>query len=179
MSMRSPSGFIRPGFDPLKNPDAPTIGTATGGNALWANQNDGSTRTNTIQYITIASTGNAVDFGDTTVTRNQLAGVGSSTRAVFCGGTTGTSTNVMDYVAIDSTGNATDFGDLSIACRLAAGASSSTQGVIAVGQDASNNPTNIMDYITIASTGNAIDFGDLLSNLNQMAGISNCHGGIA
>jgi hypothetical protein len=34
MSMRSPSGFIRPGFDPLKNPDAPTIGTATGGNAL-------------------------------------------------------------------------------------------------------------------------------------------------
>jgi hypothetical protein len=33
MSMRSPSGFIRPGFDPLKNPDAPTIGTATGGDA--------------------------------------------------------------------------------------------------------------------------------------------------
>ena len=31
MSMRSPSGFIRPGFDPLKNPDAPTIGTATEG----------------------------------------------------------------------------------------------------------------------------------------------------
>jgi hypothetical protein len=33
MSMRSPSGFIRPGFDPLKNPDAPTIGTATEGDA--------------------------------------------------------------------------------------------------------------------------------------------------
>tara|TARA_R110000803_G_scaffold14711_3_gene40879 strand:+ start:1205 stop:2140 length:936 start_codon:yes stop_codon:yes gene_type:complete len=31
--MRSPSGFIRPGFDPLKNPDAPTIGTATEGDA--------------------------------------------------------------------------------------------------------------------------------------------------
>lgn len=31
MSMRYPAGFIRPGFDPLKNPDAPTIGTATGG----------------------------------------------------------------------------------------------------------------------------------------------------
>ena len=34
MSMRYPAGFIRPGYDPLKNPDAPTIGTATGGNAL-------------------------------------------------------------------------------------------------------------------------------------------------
>jgi hypothetical protein len=33
MSMRSPSGFIRPSFDPLKNPDAPTIGTATEGGA--------------------------------------------------------------------------------------------------------------------------------------------------
>jgi len=33
MSMRYPAGFIRPGYDPLKNPDAPTIGTATGGDA--------------------------------------------------------------------------------------------------------------------------------------------------
>lgn len=33
MSMRYPAGFIRPGFDPLKNPNAPTIGTATGGDA--------------------------------------------------------------------------------------------------------------------------------------------------
>tara|TARA_R110000803_G_scaffold206154_1_gene273237 strand:+ start:571 stop:1488 length:918 start_codon:yes stop_codon:yes gene_type:complete len=32
--MRSPSGFIRPGFDPLKTPDAPTIGTATPGNTF-------------------------------------------------------------------------------------------------------------------------------------------------
>jgi len=29
--MRSPSGFIRPGFDPLKNPDAPTGVSASGG----------------------------------------------------------------------------------------------------------------------------------------------------
>lgn len=33
MPLRPPAGFIRPGFDPLKNPDAPTIGTATGGDA--------------------------------------------------------------------------------------------------------------------------------------------------
>jgi len=32
MSMRSPSGFIRPGYDPLKNPDAPTGVTPTAGN---------------------------------------------------------------------------------------------------------------------------------------------------
>ena len=33
MSMRYPAGFISAFFNPLKNPDAPTIGTATGGNA--------------------------------------------------------------------------------------------------------------------------------------------------
>lgn len=34
MSMRNPAGFISAFYDPLKTPDAPTIGTATGGNAL-------------------------------------------------------------------------------------------------------------------------------------------------
>jgi hypothetical protein len=29
MPLRPPAGFIRPGFDPLKNPNAPTIGTAS------------------------------------------------------------------------------------------------------------------------------------------------------
>ena len=33
MSMRYPAGFIRPGFDPLKNPDAPTIGTLSNSGA--------------------------------------------------------------------------------------------------------------------------------------------------
>jgi hypothetical protein len=32
MSKRYPAGFISAFYDPLKNPDAPTIGTATGGN---------------------------------------------------------------------------------------------------------------------------------------------------
>jgi hypothetical protein len=32
MAMRYPSGFISAFYDPLKNPDAPSIGTATGGN---------------------------------------------------------------------------------------------------------------------------------------------------
>jgi hypothetical protein len=48
----------------------------------------GSTGTNTsvIQYISIASTGNATDFGDLTVARNALAACASSSRGVFAGG---------------------------------------------------------------------------------------------
>lgn len=72
--------------------------------------------TNTIQYVTFASLGNAIDFGDQSVQRNSLAAMGSSTRAVFAGGQptpafSGNS-NVIDYVTIMSLGNAIDFGDL-------------------------------------------------------------------
>ena len=66
---------------------------------------------NAIEYITIASTGDASDFGDLTVTRNSLAGLSSSTRGVFAGGTEPGASSVMDYITIASTGDATDFGD--------------------------------------------------------------------
>ena len=42
--------------------------------------------TNVIQYITISSTGNAIDFGDLTVARRGIAACSSSTRGIFVGG---------------------------------------------------------------------------------------------
>ena len=63
---------------------------------------------NTIDYITIATTGNASDFGDLTSARRFPGALASSTRGVFG---SGLSDNVMDYVTISSTGNAFDFGD--------------------------------------------------------------------
>ena len=74
-----------------------------------------------IDYITIATTGNATDFGDLTVARYASGGVNSSTRGVFGGGDAGAASNVMDYITIATTGNATDFGDLTFARRLVAG----------------------------------------------------------
>ena len=80
-----------------------------------------------IQYITIATTGNATDFGDLTVGRHAPAGVESDTRGVIGGGATGSGTgnysNVMDYITIATTGNATDFGDLTVATNHLGGAS--------------------------------------------------------
>jgi len=68
---------------------------------------------NEIAYVTIASTGNASDFGDLTVARNGLSGAAGGDRAVFMGGySSGGHSNVIDYVTITSTGNAQDFGDL-------------------------------------------------------------------
>ena len=70
------------------------------------------TNSEDIEYITIASTGNATDFGDLTVARNWIAGNSSPTRGLFAGGRSPTNYNTIDYVTIASTGDASDFGDL-------------------------------------------------------------------
>ena len=67
---------------------------------------------NTIEYITIATTGDATDFGDlTTARRVEGGGTSSHTRGLFTGGHTPTQINTIDYITIASTGNAQDFGD--------------------------------------------------------------------
>ena len=41
---------------------------------------------NTVGYVTVETTGDATDFGDLTVGRDQLSGRSSSTRGLFGGG---------------------------------------------------------------------------------------------
>ena len=67
-----------------------------------------------IDYMTIASTGNAIRFGDLMFTRGEQAGaVCNRVRGIFCGGyAPGAKTNSMEYITIASSGNGQDFGDL-------------------------------------------------------------------
>ena len=137
-------------------------------------------RTNEIEYVTIASTGNAIDFGDVTVARFALVGCSSPTRGVFGGGTTGSFQNIIDYVTIASTGDATDFGDLTQLVYALASCSSSTRGIFAGGFESTTGgqDTNVISYITIASTGNATDFGDLTVARRRLAGCSSSTRGV-
>jgi len=123
----------------------------------------GGSQYNIIDFITIASTGNATDFGDLTSTREVNSGVNSLTRGVFgFGNTGGASSNVMDYITIASTGNAIDFGDSTITSRgLQGSACDKTRGIFAGGYVVGSRGVNVIQYITTASTGNATDFGDL------------------
>jgi alpha-D-ribose 1-methylphosphonate 5-triphosphate synthase subunit PhnG len=85
---------------------------------------------NTIDYITIDTTGNATDFGDLTVTRAAGGSAASSTRAVYAGGSdAGGRHNTIDYVTIGTTGNATDFGDLTLTRSHLAGCSDGHGGL--------------------------------------------------
>ena len=62
---------------------------------------------NAIDYVNLASTGNALDFGDTISSGTENCGCASATRGVYFT----ISTNIFEYVTISSTGNAQDFGD--------------------------------------------------------------------
>ena len=119
---------------------------------------------NTIEFVTMSSQGNSVDFGDSTTTLAQRASLASSTRGVMIGGLLGGAQyNIMDYVTIAQTGNAVDFGDLSTASNGGHALSSPTRGILAGGYYGSpiSAMTNIMAFITISTTGNSADFGDL------------------
>ena len=148
-------------------------GGGTGGNP--------SPATDTIDYITIQSTGNAVDFGNLTAASmfGNNGVVCSTTRGIhlqsYVGGT---ETKGIDMVTMASTGNAQDFGDLSDSVhRDGAGGSSQTRGLFAGG---SEHPTyyNIISYVTIATQGNATDFGDRTVAGSYCAGASSNHGGL-
>ena len=121
----------------------------------------GTTGLNTIEYITISTTGNGTDFGDRTTTKHELASCSSSTRGVWWGGTKDPEgvTNVIDFVTISSTGDAQDFGDLPDNKKEIAACSNETRGLCAGG---GGGNMNTIHYITIASTGNSGDFGDLI-----------------
>ena len=67
---------------------------------------------NILDFITIASTGNAQDFGD--MVNGIATGSGCSpVRGVFIGGFP--VANIIEYITIQTTGNAQDFRDLTTA----------------------------------------------------------------
>jgi hypothetical protein len=121
-----------------------------------------------LDYITIATDGNATDFGDAVSVKYRAGGAASGDRGIYAGGYqnipqgTYSITNEIDYVSIPTTGNAQDFGDL-LAANQSLGACANSTRVVFVGGFLSAAPTNVMQYVTIDTTGNAQDFGDLES----------------
>ena len=105
--------------------------SSTRGLFICGESQPSGTRINTIQFITIASTGNATDFGDHTDLRRALGACSNSIRAVYGGGNTPSGTvNTLSFVTIATTGNGQDFGDLLSARNIDGTASSDSHGGI-------------------------------------------------
>ena len=74
---------------------------------------NGSSRIDTVEFITISTAGNAADFGNLTGDAGRCGACASNVRALRGGGYTGSSqVNVIDEHEFASTGNFNDFGDL-------------------------------------------------------------------
>ena len=73
----------------------------------------GYSQENVIDYITIATLGNATDFGDTSEVTSACAVMASPTRGVIKLGNADypNTTNIIEYVEFATTGNSVDFGD--------------------------------------------------------------------
>ena len=121
----------------------------------------------TIDYVTIASVGNAQDFGNLIAPRASGVTFGSSVRGVYAGGYVPTYVNTIQYVTISTTGGAQDFGDLTELCTGGSGGGNATRGIRMGGRPSDPAGVNTIDYVTIASTGNAQDFGDLLRGVQN------------
>jgi hypothetical protein len=120
----------------------------------------------TMQYITIASIGNASDFADLSVGRRDAVSLSDGTIGVSGGGTNavdGSSiTDVMDYVTIATIGGtADDFGNLTTTRSAMNGSISDIAGTgLFPGGGVSGGYSAAIDYITINTPGDANDWGD-------------------
>ena len=129
---------------------------------------DLSTRTNTLEFITIATTGDSTEFGDLNRVVSDMAGSFASSTRGFFGGGKGPETNIIDYITIQSGGTAIDFGDLIDGTRSeGSGSSNSTRGLFFSGSGPGSADT--IQYITMATLGDATDFGNLSGN-NESGG---------
>ena len=142
-----------------------SVDTQPGTRGLSGGGYSAPVRTNVINYFNIASTGNALDFGDL-FTGSYGYAVSSSTRGIWGGGAfddggSVSLTNRIEFVTISSTGNGTDFGDLLAAkSQMNQGCSNATRGLFSGGGPQPSR-INTIEYITMSSAGNAQDFGDL------------------
>ena len=97
-----------------------------------------------IDFVTIASTGNAVDFGNlltAAYAHGKLAGIcASPTRGIISGGQySGTpAANTIQFVTFSTTGNAVDFGDMIQVHRDHGSGGNSTRGIFANGGSGTN-----------------------------------------
>jgi len=131
-----------------------------------------------IDFVTIANTANAIDFGNMQSTGYHYGTASNQTRGLFAGGYRPNNSAVVDtidLITIATTGNASDFGNLVVARRSFGGLASPTRGIFMGGAPSTKDE---IDYVTIATTGNATDFGNLTDGRDFIHGSSSSTRGV-
>ena len=144
--------------------------------------------TNVIQFVTMSTFGNSVNFGDLSEGAQLTMGVSDQTRGCRLGGIkyvgpqpyNSAGVNHIEFVTMASEGNTTDFGDLEDQPALAGSCGDRTRGVLlGGGAPTPGYSTDKIQYITIQSTGSAVDFGNMEQVTTYNACSSNSVRGIS
>ena len=122
----------------------------------------------TIDYITIATTGDATDFGNLIENSRYGAGCSSSVRGLYSGGNAPSSVVTIQYLTISATGNTLDFGDMTTVRSYHGSTSDGIRGIFAGTWDQKTITGDTIEFVNIATTGNAVDFGGVLTSKRQV-----------
>ena len=152
-----------------------TRGVMMGGRGYNYPASATNTSTDTIDYVTIATTANAIDFGNLVHGATYISAAGgNSTRGVLFR----SSDADMEYITIATTGNSVDTGsDSTVGRNTFSGSASQTRAFWAGGANPSGGAAiATIDYLEIASLGVPQDFGDLTFTGHNQAASSNTRG---
>ena len=167
VSVSSPNLATSSGTPP--DTGAGARGFAIGGNTQPGGVND------KIDFINIASAGNAQDFGDMVSGLFASAGMSSRTRAVISGGRqTPGNTSDIQYLTMASTGNTIDWGvnPLNSLSYGSGAVSNQTRGITMGGYNTSNSLLDDIQFLTIASAGYINDFGDISTATGYVSSVN-------
>ena len=144
---------------------ASTGGSETRGIFMFSMAASSPTRTvvDTIEFVTIASTGNSLDIGNLTAASQTHQCSSSPTRTLKYGGFNPNRTAEIEFITTASTGNAQNFGELTRACGRAGVCGNATRGIYAGGEDAAALTTEA-EKIEYATLGNAVEFGSVVGS---------------
>jgi hypothetical protein len=160
----------------------------------------GGPESDVIDFVTIASSGNATDFGDVSGnssfasggTSNGHGGLvfgeiqpqsvtympGSGRTLVFGGNRSGGDSKNIDMFQIPTLGNASDFGDLTVINDNNGACASTTRSICDLGSAPSDTYNTHIESIQFQSQGNSADFGDATVATNRRSGFSSTTRGV-
>ena len=152
MPLRPPAGFIRPGFDPLKNPDAPTIGAATKGDSLAV-----------VSFTPPTNVGGSAISAYYAVSNPSQVTVSGTTSPITVTGLTNGTAYTFNVWALNTYGPGV----------WSAASGSVTPAPLQRGLFASGynqGYTYAISYIDISTLGNGLAFGDLYGTQQAQGG---------
>ena len=154
-----------------------TRGVITGGNA----GGDAPAATGpeaTTHLITLATLGDATDFGEMVTAKNQNTAASNNVKGVVTNGQATLGNGSYEQFFIATTGSFTNFGQLTAGRFFERGAGSQVaqRGLFGGGANPSN--VNVIDFCSFTSGSSFTDFGDLAAAKKSAEGLSNNAGGI-